>query len=349
MTPKERVISQIEHRETDFIPFTLDFEEDSDKVVENGALERVNSYYGTSTWREKLDNHIVRIPTVKFGVDFEAGTYSTDMYGTTWRVDKRPFHLEKPALEKPTFEGYEFPDINDFFNEGWYEEATEIINEKKNHFLVTSIGFGLFERTWAMRGFENALVDCVAHPEFYRELVQRIFHQQMQLLDKVLPLPVDGILFSDDFSHQYGVMVGADRWREFFKPYQEKLYTRAHDKGKYTLHHMCGSLAEILPDLIEIGLDVYESVQPEAKDNIPYRLKELYGKKISFWGGLGSQSIVPFGKPEEIKKEVRKLCDVMGKGGGYILAPAKPLQPETPTENAVALIEAIAEEAGISI
>jgi len=347
MSPKERVIAQIQHKETDFIPYTLDFEEG---FIESGVLKRVDSYFGGTAWREKLDNHIIRVPTVKFGVDFKSGkTYSTDMYGSTWRVDKRPMHLEKPALEEPTLEGYTFPDINDFFDEDWYEKATELIDEKKDHFLVTSLGFGLFERTWTMRGFENALMDCVAHPEFYKELVDKIFRQQMILLDKVLALPIDGVLFSDDFAHQYGVMIGAERWRRFFKPYQEKMYKKVHDAGKYTLHHMCGSVAEILPDLIEIGLDVYESVQPEAKDNSPYRLKELYGNKITFWGGLGSQSIIPFGKPEEIKREVRRLCEVMGKGGGYILAPAKPIQPETPTENIVGLIEAIAEQTGIEI
>jgi len=101
---------------------------------------------------------------------------------------------------------------------------------------------------------------------------------------------------------------------------------------------MDGSLAEILPDLIEIGLDVYQSVQPEAKNNNPYRLKKLHGKNITFWGGLGSQSTIALGSASEIKSEVKKLCKEMGKEGGYILAPAKPIEPGTPTENAIALI-----------
>ena len=104
-----------------------------------------------------------------------------------------------------------------------------------------------------------------------------------------------------------------------------------------------------ITQLIEIGLDVYQSVQPEAKNNNPYRLKKLYGKDITFWGGLGSQSTIPFGTPSKIKLEVRKLCQEMGKGGGYILDGAKQIQPETPTENAVAVIEAFAEEAGVNI
>lgn len=350
MTPKERVSTQIEHKETDFIPYNLDFEEGFQRDLKRGTLERVNFFYGNDSWRAKLDNHILQIPVVNFGVDYDSGkTISTDMYGTQWRVDKRPMHIEKPALEKPSLSGYKFPDLDAFFDEGWYERALKLIDEKTDHFLVTTLGFGLFERTWTMRGFENALMDSVAHSDFYQELVEKIFEQQMLVLERVLTLPIDGFMFSDDFAHQHGVMIGAERWRKCFKPYIAKMCTKAHQAGKYTLHHMCGSEAEILPDLIDIGLDVYESVQPEAKNNSPYRLKRLYGKNITFWGGLGSQSTIPFGDPSEIKSEVKKLCKEMGKGGGYILGCAKPIQPETPTENAVAVIEAFAEQAGVSI
>ncbi len=349
MIPKERVIAQIEHEETDFIPFVLQFEEERHSSVENGVLKSVNSCYGTA-WRDKLDNNIIEIPTAKFGKKFESREkYSTDMYGCKWRTDKRPIHLEKPALEEPTLRGYKFPELDAFFDRGWREKCLQLIDQKKDHFLVTSLEFGLFESTWSMRGFENALMDCIAHPDFYKELVEKIFEHHMAFLDELLSLPIDGFLYGDDYGHQYGIMIGVEKWREFFKPYLKRMYRKVHDAGKYTLQHMCGSMVEILPDLIEIGLDVYQSVQPEAKDNSPYRLKELYGKNITFWGGLGSQSTIPFGTPAGIKEEVRRLCREMGKGGGYILGPAKAIQPGTPTENAVAVIQAFAEQAGVCI
>lgn len=100
----------------------------------------------------------------------------------------------------------------------------------------------------------------------------------------------------------------------------------------------------ILPDVIEIGLDVYQSVQPEAKNNNPYELKQKYGDKITFWGGLGSQKMIPYGPPVEIKAEVKRLCAEMGKGGGYILGPAKEIQPQTPDENIAAVVEAFIEQ-----
>jgi uroporphyrinogen decarboxylase len=94
-------------------------------------------------------------------------------------------------------------------------------------------------------------------------------------------------------------------------------------------------------DIAEIGLDVLESVQPEAAGMNPYALKQAWGDRITFWGGLGSQSTIPFGTPGQIRQEIQRLRREMGRGGGYILAPAKPLRPETPTANAVAVVEEI--------
>ena len=197
-------------------------------------------------------------------------------------------------------------------------------------------------------GFVNALLDIVAHPDFYEELIERLTDHQMEIVERLLTLPVDGILFADDWSYMQGVLVGAERWRRIFKPRLARLYRRVHEAGKFMLAHCCGSIEEILPDLIEIGLDVYQSVQPEARNNSPYELKRKYGDRITFWGGLGSQSTIPFGTPDDIRAEVARLCREMGRGGGYVLCPAKPLQPETPTENAAAVVEAFLQQAGVT-
>jgi uroporphyrinogen decarboxylase len=154
-------------------------------------------------------------------------------------------------------------------------------------------------------------------------------------------------MFADDWGYQRGVLLGPERWRRVLKPRLARFYARVHQAGKYTLSHCCGSVTDILPDIIEIGLDVLESVQPEADKMKPYELKRCFGKHITFWGGLGSQSIIPFGTTDEIRTEVTRLCREMGKGGGYILSPAKPLQPETPTQNAAAIIESFLHQAGV--
>ncbi len=339
-TPRDRVLAQIHHQETDYVPYTIRFEGD--------VAERLDAHYGSDVWRSLIDNAIRRLPGPDPEVRRSRDPCDTDLYGSTWRVDRRTFHLVEPVLKTPSLEGFAFPDMDAIFEPGWDQEVLQAIERQKDRFLVIGFGTGLFERSWGLRGFENALIDVVVHPDFYEELIERLTDHQMEIVERLLALPVDGILFSDDWGYQQGVLVGAERWRRIFKPRLARLYQRVHEAGKYVLTHCCGSIEEVLPDVIEIGLDVYQSVQPEAKNNDPYELKHKYGDRITFWGGLGSQSTIPFSTPDEIRAEVAKLCRQMGRGGGYILAPAKPLQPETPTENAAAVVEAFLQQAGVT-
>jgi uroporphyrinogen decarboxylase len=258
-------------------------------------------------------------------------------------------HLITPPLAEPSLEGFSFPDLDDLYTAEWESEALQAIQKYDGYFTTAGFGFGIFERTWVTRGFNEALMDAVGDPDFYDELSEAIAVHQLEIIDRLLELPVDGIFFSDDWGYQQGVLLGPDRWRRFMKPRLARMYERVHDAGRYTLSHCCGSVADIMPDIIEIGLDVLESVQPEAAGMNPYELKREYGDQIAFWGGLGSQSTVPFGTPEEIKGEVARLCGEMGRGGGYILTTAKALQPETPTENAAAVVEAFIAQDGRSV
>lgn len=342
MNQKQRVSAQIGHRQTDSVPYTLSFEGDVE--------DRLDAYYGSDRWRGLLDNGIRRVPVPQLVVDTtQPGPTVVDPYGSVWRIDRRPFHLEEPVLKEPSLAGYVFPSVGRYFDAAWRAEAVTTLDDLADHFVVAGFGFGVFERTWAMRGFVDALSDAASEPAFYDDLVERIAEHQLQIIDRLLKLPLDGIMFSDDWGYQRGVLLGPERWRRFIKPRLARMYARVHAAGKCTLSHCCGSVVEILPDIIEVGLDVLESVQPEAEGMNPYELKRRFGDHIAFWGGLGSQSMVPFGTPAEIRAEVRKLCREMGSGGGYILAPAKSLQPETPTANAAAVVESFLEQAGVRI
>lgn len=345
LIPRERVLAQIHHQETDFIPYTLTFAP-SDDYGGSDVAARLDAHYGSDAWRSLIDNAIQRVPGPSLVVEATAGSYYTDPYGSIWRTDRRPFHLVEPVLESPSLEGFGFPDVDRLWTPELKEEAMSFIEQHRNYFLVVGFGFGLWERAFTLRGFDNALMDAAAEPDFFDELIERVAEHQMAIVERLLELPVDGIMFSDDWGYQDGVLLGPERWRRVLKPRLGRMYRRVHEAGKYVLSHCCGSVADIMPDIIEIGLDVYESVQPEARNNSPYDLKRKYGDKITFWGGLGSQSIIPFGRPEEIKAEVGRLCREMGRGGGYILSPAKPLQAETPTENAAAVVEAFLQQAG---
>jgi uroporphyrinogen decarboxylase len=335
-------LAQIAHRETRPVPYTLGFEGD--------VAERLDAHYGSARWRALLDNAIRHVPGPSaLGVNSGAGPLVRDAHGTTWRVDRRPWHLAEPAIKEPSLKGFDFPSMDTVFDTTWEPTAHQALAEGQDHFWVTGLGFGLFERTWALRGFTEALADAAAEPSFYDELVEAVAVHQMAVIERLLELPVDGIMFSDDWGYQQGVLLGPARWRRFIKPRLARMYALVHAAGKLTLSHCCGSIPDLFPDLIEIGLDVIESVQPEARGMDPYALKREYGQDITFWGGLGSQSTIPFGTPAEIKAEVARLCREMGQGGGYILTSSKGLQPETPTENAAAVVEAFLAEAGVAL
>lgn len=337
MKPRDIVLAQIHHQETEVVPYTLNFED--------SVGERLDAYYGGREWRQKAVPYIMGMWAVdtdpKVPIDDK---YARDGYGGIWRQDLRPWHLEKPPLPEPTLAGYTFPTPESFLRPEWKKGAWGICEQYKDSFLIGNLGWGLFERSWNLRGFENVLMDAVADPEFLEEMMDRLVDLYLAFVEYTADLPIDGILFGDDWGDQRGVILGPERWRKFLKPRWAKIYEAVRRHGKIVMSHSCGSVAEIIPDLIEIGLDVLESVQPEAAGMNPYELKRKWGDKITFWGCLGSQHTIPFDTPEGIRREVAKLKKEMSKGGGYILSAAKPLQPETPTENAVAVVEAFVTE-----
>jgi len=338
MKPRDVVLEQIAHRETETVPYTLSFEE--------SVGRRLDAHYGNAEWRRRLVPYVVGVAAVdtdpKERID---DRYVRDGYGGIWRQDMRPWHLERPPLSEPSLDGYVFPSAESFFRPAWKDSARQTCAACADSFRIGHLGWGLFERSWNLRGFENILVDAVAEPDFFEEVLDRLMRLYLAFVDYTADLPVDGILFGDDWGDQRGVILGPDRWRRFLKPRWAKIYAAVHARGKLALSHSCGSVADIMPDLIEIGLDALESVQPEAAGMNPYELKKRWGDRIAFWGCLGSQSTIPFGTPDDIRREVGRLRREMGRGGGFILAPAKPLQPDTPTANAAAVVESFTEGA----
>jgi uroporphyrinogen decarboxylase len=334
MKPRDYIISQIKHKQTDRSPYTF--------CCESEVEERINKYYGSNEWRKKI------IPYMDFPLHCDTiqespidTIYAKDGYGALWRMDRRPWHLEQPPLLEPSFKNYKFASVAQFTDPIYKakEEAIRKIKENPGSFHVINMGWGIFEQSWRIRGFENALMDSALEPEFYKELLGRITEIYIEMVKACKDVPADAFLFGDDWGDQRGVLIGPNKWREFIKPCWKTVYHEVHKQGKYVMSHCCGSIADIMADVIEIGMDVYESVQPEAAGMNTYELKQKWGDKITFWGCLGTQHLIPFGTPEEIKSEIIKLCAEIGRDGGFIIAPTKPLMPETPTENAIAVLE----------
>ncbi len=334
MKRRDFILSQIQHKGTNPVPYTFSCEEE--------VAHQLDTYYGGNHWRQSLTEYMATY----LGVDTLQEKKISDIrlrdgFGGIWRIDRRPWHLEQPPMPDRSFKNYEFPSVDQFVEPILKnkQKAIERIREDSESFHVIGMGWGLFEQTWRIRGFENALMDAIEAPDFYMELMERLTELYIEMIRACADVPADAFCFGDDWGEQRGVILGPPRWRHLIKPYWARIYKEVHRQGKYAMSHCCGSVADIMEDIIEIGLDVLESVQPEASGMNPYVLKEKWGDKITFWGCLGSQSTIPFGTPEEIREEIQRLCRVMGKDGGFILAPAKLLQPETPTLNAVAIIE----------
>ena len=342
MEPRDIVLEQIRHRQTRPVPYTLGWEGD--------VGERLDGHFGGPEWRQRLRPYIVGTAVVDTmrKVPTETPGVWRDLYGSRWRLDRRPFHLERPALTVPSLDAYCWPPPEQFLLTGEELAAARrrVEDASATCFTTAGLGWGLFESSWGIRGFEDSLVDAVAHEDFHQELLDRLTDQFLAYVDYTCQqLPgVDAIMFGDDWGDQRGVIVGPERWRRFHKPRWARIYDRVHSHGKLVITHCCGSIVDILPDAIEIGLDVLESCQPEARGMDPYALKQRFGAKLTFWGCLGSQSTIPFGTPEQIRAEVGRLVRELGRDGGFILAPAKALQPETPTANAAAVVEAFTDQ-----
>ncbi len=334
-TPKDRVIAALNFEETDIVPY--------DVAIEPEVEERLDQYYGGVHWNDLLQRHfvIVSYPVWARPEPVE-DDYIKDEYGGVWDFTAKPYHLVRSPIEEPDLSDYDFDAVTKIVLDSLDIGSAElIIRDNPDKFVLGQINFGLFERSWMLRGFENVLVDSILNPSFYEDLLEHILQMQLAMVDKLCTVPIDGLFFGDDWGDQRGVILGPDRWRRFIKPRARQLYERARNAGKTVITHCCGNVFDLIPDLIDMGLDALESLQPEAMD--VYEIKKRYGKNLRLWGGLGTQRVLPFGSPPEVRDEIHRLIAELGRGGGYILAPAKPLMEDVPTENAVAVIEEFAQ------
>jgi uroporphyrinogen decarboxylase len=202
---------------------------------------------------------------------------------------------------------------------------------------MAGFGFSMFERAWTLMGMENVLVYMIECPEALENFFDRLCDFFLGLVDIALECDVDGIHFGDDWGQQRGLIMGPAHWRRFIKPRMARLYARAKSKGKYVSQHSCGDCREIFPDLVEIGLDCYQTFQPEIYPVAV--MKQRYGDKISFWGGVSTQQCLPRMNPAGVREEIVKLIKTAGKNGGLILGPTHSVPQDVPVENILAMVE----------
>jgi uroporphyrinogen-III decarboxylase len=199
----------------------------------------------------------------------------------------------------------------------------------------------IFETAWALRGLEALLMDMLADPDIADAILDIPFRYHLAAAKRLARMGVDMIWTGDDVGSQKAMMISPDTWRRFFKPRMATFISevKAVKPGIKIAYHSDGNIEPIIPELIEIGLDVLNPIQPASMD--PATIKRRYGDKLCFWGTIDEQNTLPFGSPEDVRREVRQRIETVGRSGGLIIGPTHHVQLDTPIENFEAMVDEI--------
>ena len=194
-----------------------------------------------------------------------------------------------------------------------------------------------------MRGYEDWYADVALNADLVGALMDAVLEFDLAVMEQALDLvgeDIDVILFGDDVTTQSGPMISPKSYRKLIRPRHERLFDFIHDRtDAKIMYHSCGSAYCFMEDFIDIGVDIINPVQVSAADMDTARLKAEFGDRISFWGGIDTQSVLPHGTEEEVRAEVEKRIADLAPGGGYVLAPVHNIQPDVPPENIVAMCD----------
>lgn len=237
---------------------------------------------------------------------------------------------------------YSFSDYEANYRYKHLGEQVEKIH-KKELCATAMMPMTIFEVSWQLRGMENLFFDFVENKPFAKYLLDHIAEMRRFMIRRFAEARVDHIHLGDDMGTQRGMLISLDMWREWFKERMRSIILVAKRINPEVIvsYHSDGNIEKIIPELIEIGIEVLNPVQPEAMN--PAKLKRRYGDQLAFWGTMGGQTTMPFGTPEEVKNEVKKRIETVGRGGGLLIAPGHMLEPEVPWENILAFFEAVEE------
>ncbi len=331
MQKKKKVFKAISRKKGEILPTQVDYTpEMKDKIINLLGIEE-------SLLDSRLDNHIKYVYLDDKVKKDNKKEMIYDIWGVGWDIIlTEGFHFRYHPLEDcDDLCSYRFPTVNDDLFLHIKEIDKKILN---NYYILFDFGWTLFERLWTLRGFEKTLSDFYFRKKEINFLLDGILEFNIEVSNKVLEIGhIDGVFTGDDFGAQGGLLISPIMWRDLFKTRYKKLWEIYKSKGISIFHHSCGNIFEIIPDLIEIGLDVLAPIQPEAMD--VKKLVKRFGRDISFFGGISTQRTLPFKSPREVRKEIINRIEVMGEHGGYIIAPSHEITSDCKSENFLILLE----------
>lgn len=321
MTKREIVLDTLSHKTPERLPYFLEMTEQTEA--------HITEYTGDAEYFEHSGSYLAQERNESF-TDLGNGQFM-DMFGVVWDKGKQEGDFGivalAPLADAEDLTDFSFPEPD----EALIREKCKRLEAKSDLFRMYIIGFSLFERAWTLRGMENLLCDMILNPEFVDILLERIVDYNLRVIDIVSEYDIDCIFFGDDWGQQKGLIMGKPHWTRFIKPWLEREYDYAKSKGMYVAQHSCGDCIEVFPELVEMGLDIYNTFQPEVYDIV--KCKKDFGDKLTFYGGISTQCLLPFATPDELETEMERIISILSPNGGYILAPTHAMPGDIPPEN----------------
>lgn len=346
MTPRENILRALRRQNPDYVPWGMDLCETLvKKLQEERGVQDFYTYY-------QLPYRYVGLRPTRLTGQYHAyyptGALPDNATIDEWGIGHVPaglahFSSMKHPMEKfsTAKEVWDFP-APDFLEEYRWEGVAEQIRQiQEAGYLAVYSAIQVFEPAWYLRGLENMLMDLYDENEIGRACLEHVCRIQEQISAKIAGLGIDMIVFGDDVGTQKSMMMSKDIWENQIRFTMERCIQAAKRVNPNVLayYHSDGNILDIIPELIEIGVDILNPVQPECMD--PVMIKDLYGDRLSFWGTIGTQTTMPFGTAKEVKETTRHIIETVGKGGGLVIAPTHLLEPEVPLENIDAFYQTV--------
>ncbi len=352
LSHRERVRLALEHKPTDRPPLALACAELSRAAWEDFDTFLRSRHGATAEqyFDPLLDMHDFRPsytgPPLKEGFDIWGVGRKVMCYG---RVEELvlDYHPLAGAETVEDILAHPWPDP-DWFDYEAIPKQMDWINRNGEYCLYTLIG-NLWEKSYYLRGMEQLMMDLVLNPELVHAIMGKVTEFVLEHTRRLLEAAggrLDVVFTADDMGTQEGLLMSVDMWREFVRPYHVKQNELIHSFGCRVMYHSDGAVMELVPHLMEMGVDILQALQFDARGMDPVRLKQDYGDRLCFEGGVSVQRTLPFGTAEEVAAEVRRLLGTLGRNGGYILGPSHEVPAGTPPENVLAMFETARHWAG---
>jgi len=327
MTNRQKVIDALNHKQTETTPSAFE--------VTRGFVENYLKECPCADVERDLNSHVM------FGrykkQTWVADNIYEDIFGVRWRLGEDGGDIGTPMNTLVTLdnvEEYQFPAID----HALLEKGIDAMKQDTENFRMFRMTYSMYERCWSLMGMQELLMNMAMEEDGAMRLFERVCEYELELLDAVLDNDFEGVFFGDDYGQQTGLIMGPRLFREYIKPQMKRMFDKVHSKGKYVLLHSCGNIESIFPDLIEIGLDAYNTVQPEIYDLA--KIKQEYGKDLTFWGAMSTQQFLPMASAEEVYQKSIETIRILGKDGGYIFSPTHAITPDIPVANILAMKKA---------